>query len=105
MKGEYVALQKGEGFDSNLKDRFTVNTFDVLEKENKFVLSEAYYQEVFKTMVSIMNSQDELAFINILKDFKRFGISECPNETLNSIYLKRKPAEEKRSKSKSVIIS
>ncbi|KAL6935454.1 uncharacterized protein HGUI_00108 [Hanseniaspora guilliermondii] len=96
MKGEYVALKKGEGFDSNLEDRFTTNTFDVLEKENKFVLSEAYYQEVFKTMVSIMNSQDELAFINTLKDFKRFGINECPNETLNSIYLKRREIDEKK---------
>ncbi|KAF0267303.1 hypothetical protein FOG48_03653 [Hanseniaspora uvarum] len=100
MKGEYVPLKKGEGFDSNLKDRFTVDTFDILEKENKFVLSEAYYQEVFKTMVSIMNSLDELAFINTLKDFKKFGINECSNETLNSIYIKRKEVEDEKEKTK-----
>ena len=94
MKGEYVPLKKGEGFDSDLSQRFSANTFDVLEKEKKFVLSEVYYQEVFKTMVSIMNSQDELAFMNTLKDFKRFGINDCPNETLNSIYLKRKEVED-----------
>ena len=100
MKGDGVVLGKGEGFDSDLSKRFDVDTFEIMEKEGKFVLSEAYYQEIYNEMVYQMNNQDEAAFITTLRNFKRFGMMDCHSERLNNLFIKREELELAKDKKK-----
>ena len=86
-----VELNAGEGFQTPLDQRFTNSTFETMESQGKFVLSEEYFIELEDNLKENLNKcNGDIGKMNEeIRRFRKFGIYE-PSEKLAKMVQKRK---------------
>ena len=90
-----VKLSAGEGFQTDLENRFNKNTFETMKTAGKFILSEDYFLQLEHDLKeNIKKCNGDIAEINNeIRRFRKYGLFECGPELSELVALRRKVEE------------
>ncbi|KAH3902846.1 related to Glucose-signaling factor 2 [Saccharomycodes ludwigii] len=97
-----VLLGKGEGFQTPIDKRFTIDTFEAMKIEKKFYLSEKYFLTVEKILKKDIDSLGENMgeIVKLLRNFRRYGLFNSNDEIKEMVQIRKsiEPDDESESK-------
>ncbi|CAH02948.1 Gsf2p [Kluyveromyces lactis] len=87
-----VTLSAGEGFQTELSNRFNHNTFETMKSSGKFKLSEDYFLQLETDLKENIKACDgDVAKINAeIRNFRKYGLFECGPELTELVQLRKK---------------
>lgn len=90
-----VTLSAGEGFQTDLSNRFNHNTFETSKESGKFKLSEDYFLQLDTDLKNnIKSCEGDVAKINAeIRRFRKYGLFECGPELAEVVQARKKLEE------------
>lgn len=95
-----IPLNKGEGYQTPLDERFTGSTFTEIDNSGKFILSEEYFIELENILKDQLNEANgDIGLMNQqVKRFRKYGLYE-PNDRIKELVAKRRRIFEEQNES------